>query len=357
MRATRALPQLLALSFVACTLFAGPDGALTGGVAPCAAGAIRCGDRCVSRLDPAFGCGDPACAPCAFPHATALCAAEGCAIAACARDHDDCDGVRTNGCEVALTASAVSCGRCGLICSASTPSCVDGACVPKCRAISLTATDAGLEAPSAGFELGTADHTLELWLQVHGSFGDSPQGALWTLSATASDPEPASNVSLRLNAGAAGQLTVAALYVASRLAPPTLDTRRPIPSDGAWHHVAFVRSAGTVQAYVDGAPSGGPEALPVDLFLARRHVAIGSPDRGLHPAAPVRLGPMRVSTIARYSGPFAPRTFWPVDQHTVAQWLSTRAFDGTRVVDEAGRDDDALAVQHVDGWTETSPCP
>ena len=70
----------------------------------------------------------------------------------------------------------------------------------------------------------------------------------------------------------------------------------------------------------------------------------------------MNVGPVRISRVARYDGPFAPRAFWVVDPDTVAQYLTSRGFDGTTLHDEAGGDNDGTASANIVATTET-PCP
>jgi hypothetical protein len=74
---------------------------------------------------------------CAFPRASATCAAGVCAIGACAAGAGNCDGAAVNGCEIDLTASVANCGRCGGACPArpnATATCAAGACGFTCAA-------------------------------------------------------------------------------------------------------------------------------------------------------------------------------------------------------------------------------
>ncbi|MFO0644932.1 MAG: hypothetical protein U0326_01760 [Polyangiales bacterium] len=67
---------------------------------------------------------------CAFPHATASCAAGTCAMTRCDTGFGDCDGNPMNGCETDLTSSLANCGTCGNVCvfAGGTGVCRAGAC-------------------------------------------------------------------------------------------------------------------------------------------------------------------------------------------------------------------------------------
>jgi hypothetical protein len=79
----------------------------------CDASNKACDGRCVSKLDPEYGCGNASCQPCVLPNATSVCdATEQCAVAACFENHEDCDTQASNGCEVNLDTDMAHCGAC-----------------------------------------------------------------------------------------------------------------------------------------------------------------------------------------------------------------------------------------------------
>jgi hypothetical protein len=93
-----------------------------------------CGDACVDREDPDWGCGDGQCQPCAIPNGAAACSSGACVLDRCDADHLDCDGEIDNGCEVGRgNFSDEHCGGCDNPCSAQGYSdgfvCQSGACV------------------------------------------------------------------------------------------------------------------------------------------------------------------------------------------------------------------------------------
>lgn len=85
-----------------------------------------CGDACVSRLDPAYGCGD-GCTPCNIPGAISVCEPGGCVVGGCTPGRGDCDLDPSNGCEADTDADAQHCGACDSACT-STQICAGGAC-------------------------------------------------------------------------------------------------------------------------------------------------------------------------------------------------------------------------------------
>jgi hypothetical protein len=103
------------------------DGSAMPGVAcTCSAGTKRCGDKCVSIDDPAYGCTPVGCLPCwDVPEMT--CSMGACKATKCRDGWADCDGYPGNGCEADLNRPA-TCGSCGTSC----PKCSNRTCVASC---------------------------------------------------------------------------------------------------------------------------------------------------------------------------------------------------------------------------------
>ncbi|MFT3766123.1 MAG: hypothetical protein QM820_11495 [Minicystis sp.] len=103
----------------------------TGGMMGCAGDEKLCGGSCVKISDPAFGCSQTACDPCATPaHGLATCAGNSCALGDCEAGFDNCDGQEANGCETDVSSDIQQCGHCGSPCNIpnGTANCVDGKC-------------------------------------------------------------------------------------------------------------------------------------------------------------------------------------------------------------------------------------
>ncbi len=107
-------------------------------VGACAAGFGDCdgmaGNGCETNVRAADagncgGCG----VRCAFPNATATCAAGTCAMGACLPGYSDCDGMAANGCEVSTGTDATHCGTCTTVCGGGQV-CSAGACTTTCGA-------------------------------------------------------------------------------------------------------------------------------------------------------------------------------------------------------------------------------
>ncbi len=111
---------------------AGPDAE-----AGCGPGKKQCGGQCVLLDDPMFGCSAASCAPCALPHATAICGPGGlCAIGVCGAGFENCDGIVANGCEALLATDVDNCGTCFRACSGThvlSRECSGGVCASTCE--------------------------------------------------------------------------------------------------------------------------------------------------------------------------------------------------------------------------------
>jgi hypothetical protein len=93
---------------------AGGSGPAGGGApATCEAGFKSCDDACMSIDRPDRGCGGPTCHACNVPNATARCNfSHQCDIGVCARGFEDCDGDLKNGCETNVRTDPNNCGTC-----------------------------------------------------------------------------------------------------------------------------------------------------------------------------------------------------------------------------------------------------
>ncbi|MCC6649350.1 MAG: hypothetical protein IT374_27735 [Polyangiaceae bacterium] len=296
---------------------------------------------------PATGCGGAACAPCAFAHAQPLCIGGACAMGPCANGFADCDRDPSNGCEVDLRRDAGRCGSCLTACTFTSPLCEDGACTPRCKAVKLLESGA-----RAATKVGVAidgDFTLELWLRWHGDFEASAAGAVFATT----EALPTDGLVLGCSTEAGGQCTVRIVGGPGTVAPEVLIVAVPT---GGWHHLAFQRAGGELTAFVDGAP--GPSVPSGTKLTATSGVALGRTSQ-VPPrlAAPVSIGPVRLSTIARYAGSFTPRRYLPSDASTALSWLSSGAFDGSTLNDESGHSlDAAVGAPGLMTLDPLSPC-
>lgn len=102
----------------------------------CPAPTLLCGDVCADlRADPDH-CGD--CESRCIPLAGSIpfCSNGHCVNAVCRPGFGNCDGDRSNGCEVGVDSDVAHCGRCDRACEAApnaTPSCVRGGCTLTCE--------------------------------------------------------------------------------------------------------------------------------------------------------------------------------------------------------------------------------
>lgn len=96
-------------------------------------------------------------------------------------------------------------------------------------------------APSSGAVFGTADFTIESWIKL----------ASATSGQQLFDARPQTTNGPYLTLGASN-----GTLVATKNGTNFLSSNRAVPADGAWHHWAYVRSAGVGTFYIDGVAAG-----------------------------------------------------------------------------------------------------
>ncbi len=310
----------------------------------CPPGTKACAGACVSVGQPATGCGAVACEPCRAGHAEAICVGGACAIGPCENGWANCNGRADDGCEVDTRESAQFCGSCVLSCGFETPRCEQGECVPRCQAIKLTSAAAHVSIPTAGMGFGRGDFTVEVWLKRHAEFTSNGHSLF-----TSNEVSLVSAIVLRDDGGTLR-------FDVTRSTPSQeIGLEGSLPADQRWHHVAGVRRGGVATLYVDGAVVA--QAANTNEVVVGSAAALGRPaGYPSFEASAMVIGPLRVSRTARYVRAFSPRTYWPVDADTVAQFLTSRAFDGIQLVDEAFGDNDGVFDTGVISSPDT-PCP
>lgn len=323
----------LATMLCACSLTAPEDASLTGGAAPsgavgagCALGTKPCAQGCAAVDAPATGCGAASCSPCSFAHAQPLCIAGACAMGPCENGFADCDHDPTNGCEADLRRDTGRCGSCLSVCTSFSPVCEDGVCVPRCGAVKLL--DGSARAFTKQGVAAEGDFTVELWLRWHGEFTAS----LGAVVLTTNELLPEDGLVLACPAAPTLQCL---LSIPAGPGPVSAELVHVPIKAGVWHHLAFQRASGALVGFLDGVPG---ETVPSSSkVVATSGVALGRTNQvPAREAAPVSVGPVRFSTIARYPGPFTPRRFLASDESTSFSWLSSGAFDGATLVDASG---------------------
>lgn len=213
-------------------------------------------------------------------------------------------------------------------------------CTPEpCLAIEYTAPDARISVDPTGWGLGTSDFTLEFWVRHHGDFAGNRVIGM-------NEDYGVDTVQVFLDED--NQVICNTYSGSCPCGPGSGNAYVPSPpiDDGAWHHVACVRSGGEMELFFDGV-SSGTDIIDVDL-QAMSPVSLGR--QGGYPtstAAPIDLGATRFSSTARYGADFVPATDWSIDGSTVSQFLTTTAFDGTTLVDESGADNTGIHDQSV----------
>jgi hypothetical protein len=110
-----------------------PDVEVDSGPAPrCPPDQKQCGDGCVPKDLPEFGCAADSCERCSLPNAAAVkCEGGKCAVAKCNPGTASCDGKEENGCEADLT-DATTCGSCTSACPLDQFCDTASKCVPDC---------------------------------------------------------------------------------------------------------------------------------------------------------------------------------------------------------------------------------
>jgi hypothetical protein len=158
-----------------------------------------------------------------------------------------------------------------------------------------------------------------------------------------------------LNAGADGSLGAHAWYGGTCNCSVQSTAPAGTLTAGMWHHVAFVYAPGGGALYFDGQlvaddPNyGDPSDAATPLYIGGS--ANGYPGQA-YPPLPAYLWQMRISRIARYSGPFTPEVQPAADADTQALWRLDEGA-GTTVLDAQGGPSGTVSGAV---W-EDVPCP
>ncbi len=217
-----------------------------------------------------------------------------------------------------------------------------------CTAVDVSGGDILTGTPTSALTLtASTGTTIELWVApdagAQGMLIGARSGALPGWSVRYEDATAFLEVSTTGGSGSSGYLLV----------------RTDPMAEGAWHHVAFVRAAGsaTWTAYLDGleatgarsGPGGGADYAPVgDLIVG------AWPDGGSAHHFSGLIGPIGVSAAARYSAGFSPPLEPLSDSAARGRWLFDEGA-GATAGDSAGTVDLTLAGP---SWVSAGPrCP
>jgi cysteine-rich repeat protein len=274
-------------------------------------------------------------------------------IKAPAEGCDDGNAVNGDGCDDNCTATG-----CGNGITTSGEACDDGntnngdgcsnACTSNdtCYAMRVDQATANVPAPNTGWGLGTGDWTLESWVKSHDAFTG---GVIFTFNQS----YLANDINLSYDNSTGNiQCSTYSDHCPCGKGTGNLSLAGGNIRDGAWHHVACVRSGNMGKLFIDGAQVD-TDVITTSL-VAMSQTAYGSPSGYSSNAAPLVLGPFRFSKVARYAGAFTPGRTWNVDTSTVAQYLVLHPFAGV-LVDEAGGDNTTTSAVGVSASTDT-PC-
>ncbi len=293
--------------------------------APCATGKVQCASNACTELasDPenCGGCGTR----CVLNHARAACSSGTCAVGACEEGFADCNGLPGDGCEESLRTSATSCGACKSACAAPNE-CFRGQCgaALACHAIRFTSPASRVIFSNTGLDTGDGDFSIEMWLKITGGWSAAE------IFRFNDGPPVSSGVHLSMD----GDGILCALVGSGASGP---GTGSPIlkatgATQGRWVHVACQRTGSDLALYVDGKRAA--HDLVTTPVVASGTGAFGfAPDTTY--AAPVLIGPVRISKVARYTSDFTPESHWSTDANTLAEWLSQRP-GRTSAPDELG---------------------
>ena len=206
------------------------------------------------------------------------------------------------------------------------------------NSLRLDSDQASISIPNTGMGFGTGSWTFEYWIQIHDGFTNSSSGTIMMMNESYS---AYAFRSFYYGDSSYSTFGKARCYTYNNTSGShNLDNGyTDVINDGEWHHIACSYSGGTLQVFTDGVltttDSGNPSLNASSGFT------IGEPRSGIYAsyeAAPVNLGPIRISSTNRYSTGFTPVLDWSIDGNTVAQYLTTTDFDGQTLIDEAGGD-------------------
>lgn len=294
---------LIATAAVAlgCSLAAPSDSLLMGESETCGARQKLCGGQCVSTLDPAVGCGAPACTPCNVPNAKAGCESGLCVVTTCENGFADCDEDPLNGCEWSIPPGEPDCG---------------------CYAIELAQPTSRIDitpaAMPAELAFGEGAWTVEAWVRPDpgAATGGTTKWIFRMERLEGIDPT--------------SSLTMALWSESHRPRCLTDNTSADVPNavvgpslqDGVWHHIACIRSEAELVLFVNGVRE---DYRPCDTNIEEpNRIQLGHPTRPDEPVPrdeAMSLGPFRISRGVRYSGLFEPQRQWVIDDDTVIQYL------------------------------------
>jgi hypothetical protein len=188
---------------------------------------------------------------------------------------------------------------------------------------------------SADFGIGQQDFTLEFWISPGDELGD------WgTIFRTSEGSSQAMRVTVSTDDSSVMELDTVLSQSSGYCEEPNDGADASIPRDGAWHHIAIVRSGAVLYTYMDGelfttgdmtwsGCSCGTSATPC--------IAESGPGLfGQTAPTGVAIGPMRFALGVAYTESFEPDQDWAIDANSIAQWNTEQCFDGVNLPDSAG---------------------
>ncbi len=207
--------------------------------------------------------------------------------------------------------------------------------------ISMDGTgDSIYAASSSDFNFGTGDFTLEAWMNNNGS-GNEAIFAHFT-----SGTDKWYFIADYGNGSIAIYDRVSGLDAESKRG----GSNGASLTNGAWHHVAAVRSSGVVKFYIDGKGQDNQvtPTLPAANFGKTATCYIGEDGQGSDYWKGY-FGPLRISNSARYTADFdVPTTVWTNDGNT--KLLIQNGTDGSQTFTDSSSSSHSITVNGDARW-------
>ncbi len=195
-------------------------------------------------------------------------------------------------------------------------------------------------ASSSDFNFGTGDFTLEAWMNNNGS-GNEAIFAHFT-----SGTDKWYFIADYGNGSIAIYDRVSGLDAESKRG----GSNGASLTNGAWHHVAAVRSSGVVKFYIDGKGQDNQvtPTLPAANFGKTATCYIGEDGQGSDYWKGY-FGPLRISNSARYTADFdVPTTVWTNDGNT--KLLIQNGTDGSQTFTDSSSSSHSITVNGDARW-------
>jgi Concanavalin A-like lectin/glucanases superfamily len=174
---------------------------------------------------------------------------------------------------------------------------------------------------SADYTLGTGDWTLDCWFNI--AAGDGAGGVLRYMAGQAD--AAAANFSLTLDRAASNKINVLVGLQAGGSVSLSSANNYTGATNGGWHHLAIVRSGGTLSMYIDGILENST-AISGAVFDSAANWSVGRLGQFASSFWSGRIDEFRLSVgIARWTANFTP----PVDEYGTGYYKIYQQESGT----------------------------